>query len=440
MVAGLIPAQGADVDLHVVLGFRAGREAASHNVYISSSNQAVIDGTAAVTTVTEASYGPLSLDLDKTYYWRVDEVNEAETPTTWQGDVWNFSTREYLVVDDFEDYNDFEPWPPAGEPDRIFDTWIDGWNVPANGSQVGYATPPFAERTVVHGGKQSVPFLYDNTTASYSEVSVNPGNLAVGSDWTVGSPKTLVLWFYGDPANAAERMYVKVNNAKVAYSGAQVSLIRPIWTQWNIELAPLGISLKNVTGLAIGFDRAGAVGGTGKVIFDDILLYREAPAIPSEMIWIEAEAANSISAPLQIMSDVAGASGGKYIQVARNTAIATANPPTKGIATYTLTVKGGTYVIRARIAIPTANHDAFWFRIQGATVDRTLHTSGWCQWNTVAAGTTWHWDDVHSSQSFPANQTVNWTMSAGTYTLQIAYMDVGDVPPMLDALMIVKVN
>jgi len=35
---------------------------------------------------------------------------------------------------------------------------------------------------------------------------------------------------------------------------------------------------------------------------------------------------------------------------------------------------------------------------------------------------------------------VNWTMPAGTYKLQIAYMDVGAIPPMLDALMIVKVN
>jgi len=35
------------------------------------------------------SYGPLSLDLDKTYTWRVDEVAE---PNTFTGPVWSFST------------------------------------------------------------------------------------------------------------------------------------------------------------------------------------------------------------------------------------------------------------------------------------------------------------------------------------------------------------
>jgi len=84
------PDSGAtDVDVDVTLDFRAGREAATHNVYFSDSRQAVIDGTAGAATVAETSYGPLSLDLGKTYYWRVDE---AETPATWQGDIWNFST------------------------------------------------------------------------------------------------------------------------------------------------------------------------------------------------------------------------------------------------------------------------------------------------------------------------------------------------------------
>jgi len=57
------PDSGAtDVDLEVVLSWRAGREAAGHDVYLSPDEQAVIDGTAPVTTVIEASYGPLSLD------------------------------------------------------------------------------------------------------------------------------------------------------------------------------------------------------------------------------------------------------------------------------------------------------------------------------------------------------------------------------------------
>jgi len=261
--------EATDINVdNVTISWRAGREAAKHNLYLSDSNQAVIDGTAPVTTVSQASYGPLSFDLGKTYYWRVDEVNEAETPATWQGDVWNFSAQEYLVVDDFEDYNDFEP-------DRIFDTWIDGWGVPTNGSQVGYAAPPFAERTIVHGGKQSMPLSYDNsTTASYSEAAANVAKKGIGQDWTKYGIKTLSLWFRGDQNNAAtEKMYVKLNGSKVTYGGDAANIARAEWQQWNIELALFGVNLRNVTELSIGLERSGAAGGKGKVYFDDIRLY-----------------------------------------------------------------------------------------------------------------------------------------------------------------------
>ncbi|MHC4172860.1 MAG: discoidin domain-containing protein, partial [Planctomycetota bacterium] len=102
----------------VVLGWNAGREAATHDVYISTDEQAVIDGTAPVVTVAETSYGPLALDLSTTHYWRVDEVNEAETMTTWPSALWSFTTSDHIVVDDFESYNDLDPGDPASK--RIF--------------------------------------------------------------------------------------------------------------------------------------------------------------------------------------------------------------------------------------------------------------------------------------------------------------------------------
>ncbi|HUV63610.1 MAG TPA: discoidin domain-containing protein, partial [Sedimentisphaerales bacterium] len=75
------PAYGAtDVGVDATLSWRAGREAARHNVYLSTDEQAVIDGTAPVVTVTSPSYAS-SLDLAGTYYWRIDEVNDVETPT-----------------------------------------------------------------------------------------------------------------------------------------------------------------------------------------------------------------------------------------------------------------------------------------------------------------------------------------------------------------------
>ncbi|MHC4804974.1 MAG: LamG-like jellyroll fold domain-containing protein, partial [Planctomycetota bacterium] len=90
------PGSGATgVEADVVLTWRAGREAVTHDVYFSTDEQAVIDRTAPVATVTEARHGPLSLDLDVTHYWRVDEVNEAETPTTWESNIWSFRVSDH---------------------------------------------------------------------------------------------------------------------------------------------------------------------------------------------------------------------------------------------------------------------------------------------------------------------------------------------------------
>jgi hypothetical protein len=264
------PESGATgVDVDVVLGWNAGRGAAKHDVYFSADEQAVIDGTAPVATVTEASYGPLSLDLGKTYYWKVNEVNEALTPTTLEGDVWNFTTSEFIVVDDFELYNDLDPGNP--ESNRIFNVWIDGYQVPTNGSLVGYENPPFCERTIVHSGSQSMPFFYNNTGgAAYSEAELS---LSPPQNWTQAGATTLVLYFHGAEGNTGQ-LYVKVNGSKAVYGGDAGDIAKAEWKQWNIDLASLGAGLQNITKLAIGIDGNGA---SGTLYVDDIRLYQLVP-------------------------------------------------------------------------------------------------------------------------------------------------------------------
>ncbi|MHC4507624.1 MAG: CBM96 family carbohydrate-binding protein [Planctomycetota bacterium] len=251
------PDSGAtDVDPDVTLSWRAGRDAATHNVSLSTDEQAVIDGTAPVVTVTDASYSSV-LDLGSTYFWRVDEVNEAETPTVWQGDVWSLSTPDYLLVEGFEDYNDYPPY-------EVYTTWLDGYENPANGSQIGNLTPPIMETTIVHGDDQSVPFLYSNTGgATYSEAT---RTFAVPRDWTRYGVKTLSLYFYGTPGNTGQ-LYVKVNGVKVAYDGDPADIARPLWNHWSIELASLGVNLASITTLAVGVDGNGAA---GTLYVDDI--------------------------------------------------------------------------------------------------------------------------------------------------------------------------
>ena len=264
------PALGqGDVDVTTTLTWRAGRQTNAHDVYVSTDEQAVIDGTAPMATVDDVSYMP-ALDLASTYYWRVDEVNEVETPSIWSGDLWSFSTQDSIVVDGFESYTDVE-----GE--EIFMTWVDGFDDDTNGSLVGYGTSSngtFGERGTVHGGEQSMPLAYDNTTATSSEAT---RSFDGARDWTQHGVQTLTLWFHGDPANEAQQMYVRVNNTKVPYDGDTGHFREPRWRQWEIDLGALadqGVDIQNVTQLGIGFDRIGGVGGQGLILVDDIRLSR----------------------------------------------------------------------------------------------------------------------------------------------------------------------
>jgi hypothetical protein len=233
-----------------------------------------------MTTIEEASYGPLSLILGSDYYWRIDEVNDSATPTTWIGDLWTFKTEDYVTVDDFERYTD-------DDPNRIWDVWLDGWDDDNNGSTIGYPDPDldagehYVDTDTVYGGDQSVPIFYDNSGSSYSEVSVNTADLPIGTDWTAGSPETLVLWFFGDPNNTPDIMYVKLNNTKVPYDGDPIHLTQSVWRQWNIDLSEFGVNLGNVTSFAIGFDKAGSTAAESLVFVDEIRLYRVAPEIPA---------------------------------------------------------------------------------------------------------------------------------------------------------------
>ncbi|MDI6451010.1 discoidin domain-containing protein [Anaerobaca lacustris] len=187
-----LPTDGtADVDVATALRWRPGRDAALHRVYIDTDPDTVTDGTAPAVTVGDNLYRPDTVEFGGTYYWRVDEVNEAEPIALWEGDVWSFSMQPHAVIDDFEGYTDNLE---AGE--AIFDTWLDGW-VNGTGSTVGYLDTPFAERSIIHGGVQSMPLAYDNTTSPwYSEAE---RTWDAPQDWTVFGADTLTVHFRGNP-------------------------------------------------------------------------------------------------------------------------------------------------------------------------------------------------------------------------------------------------
>ncbi len=255
------------------LSWSPGELAAQHDVYFGTDELAVADANISDTTgiyrlrQIGTSYNPSEVEFGGgPYYWRIDEYNTDGTIS--EGKIWNFTVADYLIVDDFEDYNDYPP-------DEIWRTWVDGYGVAANGATVGYPDPDwnagehYVETTIVHGGDQAMPFFYGNTgTATYSE---GTRTFAVPQNWTQEGVQTLVLYFYGTAGNTGQ-LYVKVSGVKVAYPGDAADIEQAQWNQWNIDIASL--NPQSVSNMSIGMD---GVGASGTLYFDNFRLYQAAP-------------------------------------------------------------------------------------------------------------------------------------------------------------------
>ncbi|MHC4389499.1 MAG: hypothetical protein ACYSX1_12960, partial [Planctomycetota bacterium] len=221
----------------------------------------------------EETYDAGRLELETTYYWRIDEVNDTHPGSPWTGNVWSFTTGDFLVVDDFESYNDLDP--PDAASNRIFDKWIDGFGTTTNGALVGNDLPPYAEQTIVHGGAQAMIYRYDNANKT-SEATLT---LVYPRDWTEEGVTKLSLWFRGASGNAADRIFVALNGNVVVYHDDLAATQLTGWNEWVIDLAAFGVDLTNVNSITIGIGtrNSPAAGGQGTMHFDDIMLLRPAP-------------------------------------------------------------------------------------------------------------------------------------------------------------------
>ncbi len=261
------PANGAvDVTQTPTLTWMPGF-GASHEIYFGADAASLeLKGSGSLGS---ESYEPGQLEWNTTYYWRVDEANNANADSPWTGPLWSFTTANFLIIDDMESYNDLDEGDPGSN--RIYLAWIDGFDNPAtNGSVVGNLNPPFAEQSIVNSGLQSMPMAYDNAVGK-SEATLT---LTSNRDWTVKGVTTLTIWFRGEASNSAETLYVALNgNAKVDNDNPEAAQTSK-WTQWNIPLqafADQGVNLANVNSITLGL--SSVTGGTGMMYFDDIRLY-----------------------------------------------------------------------------------------------------------------------------------------------------------------------
>ncbi|KPK37493.1 MAG: hypothetical protein AMJ65_14410, partial [Phycisphaerae bacterium SG8_4] len=274
------PAKGAvDASPTPILKWTAAGLAASHEVYLGLDADAVANAGKSspeykgATALGEEMYDAGRLELMTTYYWRIDEVNSTQPGSPWAGNVWTFTTGDFLAVDDFESYNDIDP--PNTASNRIFDKWIDGYGTMTNGALVGNALPPYAEQTIVHSGTQSMNYAYDNAGKT-SEATLT---LVYPRDWTEEGVAKLSLWFRGAAANAADRIYVSLNAGAAVYHDDPAATQLTGWNQWVIDLSAfggLGTDLANVNTITVGVGTKGVLGtaGAGTMYFDDIRLIR----------------------------------------------------------------------------------------------------------------------------------------------------------------------
>ncbi|MFC1637147.1 LamG-like jellyroll fold domain-containing protein, partial [Planctomycetota bacterium] len=283
-----------DVTHTAILTWNPGYKAARHEVYFGTDAEAVANANINSPEYIGSrdlgleSYEPGELQWNTTYYWRVDEVNDLASGSPWIGYVWSFTTGDFLVVDDFEGYD--------ARNSQIWWAWKDGLGYVAHDEEPAYTgngtgsavgdetTSSFTEERIVHGGRQSMPLFYDNNKQGFKNYSEAELTLSAPRDWTVSDVEDLSLWFRGNMTNAAEPLYVAVidmsGTAVVEYHDNPNATQADSWQKWVIPLQTFtdqGIDLTDVDRIAIGLGTRGNTtvpGGSGKMYFDDIRLYR----------------------------------------------------------------------------------------------------------------------------------------------------------------------
>ena len=189
-----------NVPLTTALGWRSGQSTTTHDVYFGTDRDAVMNATTASAEYkgsqpknTTTYDPPGNLDLNTTYYWRVDEVNPGNPESPWTGTVWSFTTAGKAIEPD-----------PADGADGVAPSatleWIPGPNPTAHDVYVG--TTPEA---VANAMKASPEYLGTANTASYAPVlafnqtyywridEVYAGETITGDVWTFDTGEYTLL-------------------------------------------------------------------------------------------------------------------------------------------------------------------------------------------------------------------------------------------------------
>jgi len=214
-----------------ILRWGAGDYAASHEVYFGTDADAVANADKnspeykGVKALGDESYDPGKLAWFTQYFWRIDEVNAVNPDSPWVGNLWNFTTGDFIVVDNFEDYDLDKP---------IWEYWLDGvgFGVPGTpdffagngtGAAVGdEASPSYMEESIVHSGSKSIPVAYNNNKQGFAKYSETELTLTAPRDWTEEQVQELSIWFRGYPASTGSFVEGPVGTYTMTGSGTDI--------------------------------------------------------------------------------------------------------------------------------------------------------------------------------------------------------------------------
>jgi hypothetical protein len=235
-----------------ILRWNVGDYASSHEVYFGTNADVIANADKSspeykgIKALGDESYDPGKLAWFTTYYWRIDEVNNTNPDSPWVGNLWSFTTGDFIVVDDFEDYN--------ADKNQIWYAWKDGLGYGAPGSDPYYpgngtgaavgdeTTASYTEETIIHSGNQSMPLTYNNNKQGYSKYSEVELTLTSPRDWTEESVVELSIWFRGYPASTGSFIEGPAGIYTMTASGAD------IWAVNGVEADEFHFAYKTLSG------------------------------------------------------------------------------------------------------------------------------------------------------------------------------------------------
>ncbi len=136
-------------------------------------------------------------------------------------------------------------------------------------------------------------------------------------------------------------------------------------------------------------------------------------AMLTQEIWLETEC-GTVGSNWTQTNDVAASNNNYMVMSTGTSQTGSAPTATADHISFTFDVtEAGNYKIWGRVYATSANDDSFWVRMDGGT---------WIKWNNINKNS-WLWDDVHNSDAGSA--PVNFNLSIGTHTFDIAFREIG---------------